>query len=363
MMHEHWMSRALMLAEKGRLGVSPNPMVGACVVQGRRLVGEGWHRIFGQAHAEAEALRRAGRQARGATLYVTLEPCSSWGKTPPCVLSIVRAGIRTVVIAMADPNPENHHKGIRFLRNRGIRVITGILKKEAESLNRAFIHWIRTGRPRVTLKMAQSLDGKIATSHGESRWISSLPARGYVQKLRASSDAVLVGTETVLQDNPELIVHSGSRAENKPWRVILDRKIRIPVSSKVFRRGPLTLCAVSERVLSSRKNVSKISGKGRILLPVREKSGRLDLRDLLDQLGAMGVASLLVEGGGETAWSFLNDGLVQKVIWILAPKLIGGRSSKTSLEGRGIAKLTQAIPVQNMKVSRLGPDWLMEGDL
>ena len=361
MNHEIWMRKALELAEKGRYRVSPNPKVGACVVRGGKLVGEGYHRFFGGAHAEIEALRQAGIRARGATLYVTLEPCSSWGKTPPCTQAIQKAGIAHVVMAMIDPNPLNQGKGVRFLKSQGIRVTQGILAREAAALNDSFCYWIKTGVPRVTLKMAQSLDGKIATVSGQSRWISSEPARRYVQELRATHDAILVGGNTALQDDPSLRVKGIPGASRlRPWRVVLDAKLKVPASAKVFKGNPPALRVVSEKEI---RNVRKTLASGAMLIPVPEIRGRLDLNAALKTLGGLGISSLLVEGGGETAWSFLRAGVVHRVVWIVAPKFLGGRLAKTSLEGEGIADLSGAWSLKKMKISRLGPDLVIEGYL
>lgn len=358
----HWMAQALALAAKGGVFVSPNPQVGACVVKAGRLVASGYHARFGGPHAEVEALRKAGVKARGATLYVTLEPCSSWGKTPPCVDAILRSGISRVVTAMTDPNPLNRGKGVLMLRRAGIAVTEGILRGAAEHQNEPFSKWVKTGLPFVTLKMAQSLDGKIASPNGRSRWISGSESRSFVHFLRQQNDAVLVGKKTWMLDNPLL---SGDPAGipsalEKPWRVVIDPDLEVSPRRRVFKGNQITIQAVS---CERRKKLSKKTSlkEARNILFVKEKKGRLDLRDLLQQLGSLGITRLLVEGGGETAWSLLSARLVDKVFWVVAPKFIGGRDSVTSVEGDGFKDPNKALNLKFLSCRRLGQDWLFEG--
>lgn len=357
-----WMSQALVLASKGGVFVSPNPQVGACVVKAGRLVSSGYHARFGGPHAEVEALKKAGLKARGATLYVTLEPCSSWGKTPPCIEAILRSGISRVVIAMTDPNPVNRGKGILLLRRAGIAVTAGVLSGAAEYQNEPFSKWIKTGFPFVTLKMAQSLDGKIASSDGRSRWISGLESRAFVHSLRQQNDAVLVGMKTWMLDDPLLSgdLSGTPSAREKPWRVVIDPAMQIPSKRRVFKGNQITIQAVSREC---RKNLSKkvFDEETRNILLVKEKNGRLDLRDLLKQLGSLGVTRLLVEGGGETAWSLLSANLVDKVFWVVAPKFIGGRDAVTSVEGDGFLDPNKALNIKSLSCRRMGSDWLFEG--
>lgn len=357
-----WMSHALILAAKGGVFVSPNPQVGACVVKAGRLVSSGYHARFGGPHAEVEALRKAGEKARRATLYVTLEPCSSWGKTPPCIEAILRSGISRVVIAMTDPNPVNRGKGVLLLRRAGIAVTEGVLRGAAEHQNEPFSKWIRTGFPFVTLKMAQSLDGKIASSDGRSRWISGLESRAFVHSLRQQNDAVLVGMKTWMLDDPLLsAAPSGTPSvREKPWRVVIDPAMQIPPKRRIFKGNQITIQAVS---CECRKSLSKkvFLKERRNILFVKEKKGRLDLRDLLKQLGSLGVTRLLVEGGGETAWSLLSANLVDKVFWVVAPKFIGGRDAVTSVEGEGFQDPNNALNLKFLSCRQMGSDWLFEG--
>jgi len=333
-------------------------MVGACVVRRGRLVGEGYHRFYGGAHAEILALKNAAGKTRGATLYVSLEPCATWGKTPPCVSEIVRAGVRRVVVGALDPNPKNHGRGIRVLKRLRISVTAGVLAEEALKRNEAFVKWVKKRMPFVTLKMAQSLDGKIATRTGRSRGISSPAARRFVRRLRGEQDAILIGKNTLLADNPKLSPPlTGMRPlPGKPWRIALDPDSEVSAGARIFQGKQLTLIAVSEKKAKDR--LSRRKGLTLILVP--EKKGRLDLKNLLRQLASLGVAKLLVEGGGETAWSLLSQGLVDKAYWIVAPKIIGGRSAKTSVEGKGVRLPQEAMGCRPVKISRLGEDLLLE---
>jgi diaminohydroxyphosphoribosylaminopyrimidine deaminase / 5-amino-6-(5-phosphoribosylamino)uracil reductase len=353
-----WMNQALRLAEKGRGWASPNPLVGACLVKKNRLVASAFHAKFGGLHAEVEAIQKAGKRAKGATLYVTLEPCSTYGKTPPCTDTILSAGIKRVVVGAVDSNPRHNGKGIQILKKHAVSVTVGIVRTEAEEQNQTFFKWIRTGIPFVTLKMAQSLDGKIASRTGKSRWISGPEARQWVHELRASQDAVLVGKNTVLLDDPRLTVRNG-KIRREPWRIVLDRKGEISKRAHLLRSHGSVILACSERFF--KRAAQKFNQVSVTILPLKEHDGKLDLNELLKRLGALGITSLLVEGGGEAAWSFLNSKLVDKVAWVIAPKIIGGKDAKTSVEGLGVDSLKQAPGVQVERISALGQDFLIEG--
>ncbi len=361
---EKWMRRALELGEKGRFSTSPNPMVGAVLARAGKQIAEGYHEKYGGPHAETIALKKAGPRARGGSLYVTLEPCATWGKTPPCVAAILESGVREVFIAAVDPNPKNSGKGILALTKAGIKVRKGILSSEVQLQNEAFFKYARTGLPFVTLKMAQSLDGKIAARSGLSRWISSGVSRDFVHRLRAEQDAILVGTQTLLKDDPFLSPRfnpSGLIQKGKPWRIVLDRRLKISPAARVFRGEQITGIAISEKIFKNLPAKTKKFKNSCILLPIPERQGKLDLRSLLKRLGGLGVAKLLVEGGGETAWSFLEAGLVDRFFWIVAPKFLGGSQAKTSVEGRGVARPSQAIRPKRLTCEPLGEDWLFEG--
>ena len=357
--HEAWMLKAITLAEKGRFSVSPNPMVGAFIVKKGRVIAKGYHQQYGGHHAEVDALKRAGKKAKGATLYVTLEPCATFGKTPPCVDAVIQAGIKRVVIGSQDPTRQNRSKGIRTLKKAGIAVTLGVLSRETQKQNEAFFKWAKTGLPFVTLKMAQSLDGKIATRTGSSRWITSPDSRQFVHRLRYEQDAILVGKNTFQADNPQLSPRlKAQKGFGKPWRIAIVSSLNVSSKARIFKGKELSFFAISEKKLNKKKTLRK----GMNIISVREKKGRLDLMDLLKKLGSLGVAKLLVEGGGELAWSFLEKGFVDKAYWIIAPKMIGGREAITSVEGEGFSDPNHALNCQVTRVSQMGRDWLFEGE-
>jgi diaminohydroxyphosphoribosylaminopyrimidine deaminase/5-amino-6-(5-phosphoribosylamino)uracil reductase len=354
--HDRWMKRALELALQGEGHVHPNPMVGCVIVKGNKLIAGGCHRAFGQAHAEVEALRQAGSKARGATLYINLEPCVHWGKTPPCVEAIDRAGVKEVVIPFKDPNPLVKGKGIRYLRRNGITVRTGILENEARELNRAFIWWMQKKRPYVTLKIAASLDGKIAAASGESRWITGTAARREGHRMRAQADAVAVGIETVLKDNPRLTSHGFGR---NPCRVIFDSRLRIPASARALDSSAQTIIFTSSRSSASQRRRLEKPGT-RVIILRSDSSGRLSLHEALKRLGEMDITHLMVEGGGRLLGSFLREKLANEVVWFAAPILIGheGRSAVGELN---VKKLSSAWHLKNIEIKMLGQDLCIKG--
>ena len=355
---EYWMNRALRLAEKGRPFTSPNPLVGACLVKHHQLIAEGYHTRFGCPHAEIEVLSRAGKKAAGATLYVTLEPCSTYGKTPPCTEAIKRAKIKKVVIGTIDPNPKHNGRSISFFKKNDIQVKTGILKGRVLEQNETFIKWIKSGLPFVVLKMAQSLDGKIASKTGSSRWISGEKARHWVHHLRARMDAVLIGKNTLFTDDPRLTARNG-QISKLPWRIILDSNAESSVHSRIFKqKGPVVLVCLEQ---NAKKAVRKFDRLSVTVLPIQERKGKVDLHELMKHLGSVGISSLLVEGGGEVAWSFIEEKLVDKICWVIAPKIIGGRNAKTSVEGEGISLLDRAPKIRSLRSRFLGEDLLIEG--
>jgi diaminohydroxyphosphoribosylaminopyrimidine deaminase/5-amino-6-(5-phosphoribosylamino)uracil reductase len=346
-----WMRRALKLAARGRGRTAPNPMVGAVVVRDGELVGEGYHPRAGEPHAEIYALRSAGDAARGATLYVTLEPCCHHGRTPPCTEAVLAAGISRVVAAMADPFPRVSGGGFRILREAGVGVEVGLLEAEAVELSRAYLKVQRTGLPWVTLKMAMSLDGKIATRTGDSRWVTGEAARRHVHRLRDWNDAVLIGSGTALADDPELTPRiPGAR---NPVRVVADRRARIPLEGKLAgaAREIPTLILTGEEALTG-----PLEAKGVQVERIAESAGRLDLRAGLARLATRGLHSILCEGGAELAAALLNQGLVDEVAWFIAPKLVGGREAPGPLGGVGIASMAEALQLERIHVRRLGED-------
>jgi diaminohydroxyphosphoribosylaminopyrimidine deaminase/5-amino-6-(5-phosphoribosylamino)uracil reductase len=356
---ERWIRRALELAVRGRGQVHPNPMVGCVLVRGDKVVAEGYHHGFGKDHAEVDAIKKAGSRAKGTTLYANLEPCVHFGKTPPCVVAIAGSGIRRVVAAMRDPNPQVAGKGFAFLRKHGGRVTQGILQKEAAELNRAFITWVTQHRPYVTLKAAVSLDGKIATATGDSRWITTPAARARGHALRAEIDAIAVGAGTILKDNPALTAHGAGR---NPRRVIFDSLLRIPLKSQVLKSGGQTMIMTTSRAPAARRRALERKGVA-VYTIARDKAGLVSLPEALRVLAREGVAHLLVEGGGTLNASFLSTGLVDEAVWFIAPKIIGGAAAKTAVEGAGVAKVANAWGLKVVEIDAIGPDICIRGKM
>ena len=358
------MQHALALAEKGRGRTSPNPLVGAVVVKGNRLIAGGYHARLGGPHAEAVALRRARRRTHGATLYVTLEPCVHWGRTGPCVEKILQSGVKRVVAAMRDPNPLVQGRGIRRLRQAGLSIKVGVLEKEARELNRPFMTVMTQHRPYVTIKVAQSLDGKIATRSGESRWISGPQARRFVHRLREEVDAIAVGVNTVLKDDPLLLARpNGRRSRRQPKRIVLDRSLRTPLSATLVKSAHLSpvILAIGKDV--PQRKIRPFLKTGAQFLKVKSGGDRLDLKELLRKLAAMEVAHLLMEGGGTLIGEAFDKKVVDEVYLFIAPKMIGGKDAPTAIEGKGIARITQAVLVREMQWKQIGRDILIHGYL
>jgi len=362
-----WMREALRLARKGYGRTSPNPMVGALIVRGDRVLGRGWHRGPGRPHAEVEALenaRRQGHLVRGATLVVTLEPCSTWGRTPPCTDAILSAGIREVIVGAVDPNPRHAGRGLKLLKAAGVRVQVGILAAECLALNEPFNHWIVHRRPLVTVKAAMTLDGKIATATGESKWITGPRARAYGRRLRLGSDAVLVGIETVLADDPSLLPRT-----RIPWRgrrVILDARARTPLTAQVVTDSACGRTVVVVGPRAPRYRVRELARRVTVWeAPLveggdKDRRGRLDLVWLLDRLGREEVTHLLVEGGGEVQASFLMSGLAQRVAFFYAPVILGGAGSRRAVAGEGARSWEEILRLCDLRWRRLGSDLLLE---
>ncbi len=360
------MDLALRLARRGYGRTSPNPMVGAVVVQNGRSIGQGWHRGAGQPHAEIEAMRDAaqrGHNLRGATLYVTLEPCSTHGRTPPCTDAIIASGIAHVVAGAIDPNPRHGGCGFEILRHAGLGVVTGVGGEACERLNEAFNHWIVRETPFVTVKAAMSLDGKIATTSGESKWITSLRSRAFGMKLRRGADAILVGINTVLKDNPRLTIRrQGEETARALRRIVLDAQARTPLDAQILAGSSsgLTTCVVSEK--APRERVEPLASRARVWVgPLRD--GKIDLGWLLAQLGKERVVSLLVEGGGEVNASFLTGGYGQRIAFFYAPIILGGRHAPTAVDGIGAKSLLESIRLRDVIWRSLGPDLLLTGRL
>jgi diaminohydroxyphosphoribosylaminopyrimidine deaminase/5-amino-6-(5-phosphoribosylamino)uracil reductase len=349
------MRRALSLARRAVGRTSPNPMVGAVLVKGGRIVAQDYHRKAGQPHAEALALAQAGPAARGATLYVSLEPCCHTQKrTPPCTDAIIEAGIKRVVVAMKDPNPSVSGRGIRKLRSAGIDVSVGVLEEEARALNEAYIKHITTGRPFVILKTAMTLDGKIATPKGQSKWITGEQSRRLVHRLRGSVDAIVTAVGTVRADDPELTARVGGATS--PVRVIIDPLLKSPLNARVFKCPPDTILVTR----TQNRKLDKLIKIG--VSPIMFKE-ELQLKWLMKKLGSMGFNSVLIEGGSALNGHALMEGVVDKVYYFIAPKIIGGRESYPAVGGKDYLPLEKALKLRDMKVRRVGEDILVEGYL
>jgi diaminohydroxyphosphoribosylaminopyrimidine deaminase / 5-amino-6-(5-phosphoribosylamino)uracil reductase len=358
------MTRALHLAARGRGRTSPNPMVGAVVVSRGRIVGEGFHRQAGGPHAEVIALQAAGPRAKGGTLYVTLEPCSHTDKrTPPCVPAILAAGIRRVVVAMRDPNPLVRGEGLRQLKRAGVRLSVGCLEKQAERLNDSYIHRMKTGRPLIVLKMAMTLDGKTATASGESQWITGPEARRHAHHLRSEVDAIMVGVNTVLSDNPQLTARLGRPIARQPLRIVMDSRLRTPLAATILsqrlRRG--TVIATTGH--APRARLARFRRLGVQVLALSAERGKVSLRACLKQLTKMGINHLLIEGGSELAASALRSGVVDRLRLYIAPRLLGGNDAKGIIGGSCPRNLARALSVSSLSVKKIGPDLVLEGTL
>jgi diaminohydroxyphosphoribosylaminopyrimidine deaminase/5-amino-6-(5-phosphoribosylamino)uracil reductase len=361
---EQFMQEALALAAQARGRTSPNPMVGSIVVKDGRIVGRGYHVKAGAPHGEVVALEDAGEQAKGATLYITLEPCCHYGggkRTPPCTRAIIAAGIRRVVAAMRDPNPLVSGQGVEELRQAGIVVELSVLETEAAALNEVFIKYITTKRPFVLLKVAASLDGKIATVTGESRWITNERSRLLVHQLRDQVDAVMVGINTVLRDDPLLTTRLPGGGGRDPMRIVVDTHLRIPCEARLLAASATACTVIATSPAAPSEKRLQLEAAGAKVLIVESDGPGISLGPLMDQLGAMQVTSILLEGGGELHCSALGAGIVDKVLYFLAPKLIGGRSAPMAIAGEGFARLEEAVTLERMQVRQLDGDLLIEG--
>lgn len=347
-----YMNLALQLASATVGQTSPNPMVGSVVVNNGEIVGVGTHLKAGTGHAEVHALNMAGEKAKGGTIYVTLEPCSHFGKTPPCADLIIARGINRVVIATLDPNPLVAGRGVAKLRDANIEVVTGILKVEAEELNKVFFHYITKKLPYVTMKSATSLDGKIATSTGESKWITGVEAREDVHQLRHRHDAILVGIGTVLADNPSLTTRLETGGKN-PIRIILDTRLQIQTNCKVVTDQ----LAETWIITTNQANVSKLQQLKELGVKVfRLEEDTIEISTMLQLLGKNGITSVFVEGGGMVNDSFLRSKLINEVITYIAPKIIGGKDAPSAFSGIGFQSLTEALNLKVKEVKQLGND-------
>ncbi len=360
---KEYMRLALRLAIKAKGRTSPNPLVGAVIVKDNRIIGKGYHRRAGEPHAEINALDMAGRRTRGAILYLNLEPCAHFGRTPPCTKKIISSGIKEVVVAMIDPNPLNCGQGVKKLRKAGVKVKVGVLEEEAKKINEVYIKYITTTKPFVILKTAMSLDGKIVTKTGDSKWITNEKSRKYAHKLRSEVDAILVGIETVLKDDPRLTVRMSDvrcqMSDRNPIRIVVDSRARIPIEAKILNHEAPAIVATTK--LASKRKIEVIEKKGVRVLVIRDRNKKVNLKELLKRLGGLEITSLLVEGGGKINASFLENDLVDKVLFFIAPKIIGGEKALTPVEGEGIERIKQAVKLKNISIKRFGEDVLIEG--
>lgn len=367
----YYMKRALELAKFGEGHTAPNPLVGAVIVKDGQIIGEGWHAVYGGPHAEIMAFQSLNASAEGATLYVTLEPCSHFGKTPPCVDAIIAHKISKVVVAMLDPNPLVSGRGVQKLTEHGITVKTGILESESADLNEPFLKFITTGCPLIIVKTAMTLDGKLASVTGDSKWISNTASRQLVHKMRNKYSGIMVGIGTVLADDPSLTTRLDVTAQDDtvkqsfvsadPHRIIVDTHARTPLTAKVLNlhdSKAMTIIATTE--LAPLESRLALEAKGATVLTLPSKDGHVDLKALIVKLGEMHIDSVLVEGGSELNFSLFNEQLVDRVFSFIAPKIIGGRNAKTPVAGEGIAMMRDAIQLENVKVSMIESDILIE---
>jgi len=358
---KQWMGLALDLAAKALGFTRPNPAVGAVLVKNGRLVARGYHRAAGRPHAEAMALRRAGKAARGATLYLNLEPCCHFGRTPPCTDAVIRAGVRRVVASMLDPNPLVGGKGIEQMRAAGIEVDVGLLAREAEILNEPFLTFHRLGRPLFVAKWAMTLDGRMSTRGGDSRWISNEQSRRYVHELRARYDAVMVGIGTVLADNPRLNVRlPGRRRVIQPTRIIVDGTGKLPLKANCLNPAGAGPTIVATTVAASREWVSQLLRRDLTVLVVDGSHGNVDLVSLAEQLHGLGIQSVLVEGGPRVLNSFFAAGLVDRVVAFVAPRIVGG-GPKSALGGWGVREMKDAVTLEDTTIRHFDEDVCIEG--
>lgn len=365
-----WMRRALRLAERGCGYVNPNPMVGCVIVKENRAIGEGWHERCGGLHAERNALKNCHEDPAGATLYVTLEPCCHWGRTPPCTDAIIENHIGHVVVGCLDPNPQVAGKGVQLLREAGIDVTVGVCEEECRRLNAVFFHYITHGTPYVVLKYAMTLDGKIATYTGDSRWVTGEVARAQVHETRHWLPGILIGVGTVLADDPLLTCRRamGKGEGRNPIRIVCDSHARTPLDSQLIRtaRDIPTILAITESAAHTEQAAALQAAGAQLLVCAEQEDGqkgRVSLPDLMQQLGKQGIDGILLEGGATLAFSALQAGIVQHVQAYIAPKLLGGATALTPVGGAGFARMADALSLSHLTVTPLGDDFKIEGDI
>lgn len=355
------MRRALKLAAKGTGYTSPNPLVGAVIVKDGRIIGEGFHRLYGSDHAEVDAFKNATEDVRGADMYVTLEPCSHYGKTPPCARAIVEKGISRVFIGLTDPNPLVSGKGIQILMENGIQVESGILEEEGRKLNEIFLKYITTELPFCIMKTAMTLDGKIATASGDSKWITGELSRKHVHELRHRVSAIMAGIGTILADDPMLTTRLEGRSGKDPVRIIIDSSARIPLEAKVLNPDSKAGAIIAATAKADKQKIKALEAKGAEVIITPLKDNGVDLSFLMRELGKRKIDSVLLEGGGSLNYSALKSGIVDKVNSFIAPKIIGGENARTPVEGEGIAYMKDAIMLHKTEFYKFGDDIMVEG--
>ena len=355
-----YMRRAMELAERGVGFTNPNPMVGAVIVKGGKVIGEGWHERCGEWHAERNAFKNCTVPAEGATMYVTLEPCCHYGKTPPCTEAIIEHGIARVVVGMEDPNPLVAGKGIALLREAGIEVVCGVEEEALREQNRVFLKYISTKLPWVAMKTAMTLDGKIATRTGDSKWITGAEARAYVHELRHRFMAILVGIGTAVADDPLLNCRIEGRGVRQPIRVVVDSNARLSLDSQLVKTAGEYRTIVAHTRFAPEERVKALRETGVEMLLCKEKEGLVDVRNLLELLGLSGIDSILLEGGGSLNYTFLSEGLADELYAFIAPKIVGGMNAKTPVEGAGMEKMADAINLELENVLNIGHDVLLK---
>ncbi|TAM41827.1 bifunctional diaminohydroxyphosphoribosylaminopyrimidine deaminase/5-amino-6-(5-phosphoribosylamino)uracil reductase RibD [bacterium] len=357
---EYYMRLALKLALKAKGKTSPNPLVGALVVKNGRIVGSGFHAKAGLAHAEINALDEAGKKAKGATLYVTLEPCAHTGRTPPCVNRVIESGIKEVVVGLIDPNPLNNGRGIALIKQHNIKVRHGVLSDELAKINESFIKYITTKLPFVTVKVAESLDGRIATYTGDSKWITSDKSRAFAHKIRKDYDAIMVGVNTVLRDNPRLNAWSSGRQSVK---IIIDSNLSTPEDANIFSKdSQVIIITLPSRPGQETENRKRLLEKAKII-EVKEKSGQINLRDALKKIARLQITNIIVEGGGTLIGSLFDEKLVDRILFFISPKIIGGKDAISSVMGKGVRRVDQAIKLRGVKFRRFGEELLVEAEV
>ncbi|GAX60625.1 diaminohydroxyphosphoribosylaminopyrimidine deaminase / 5-amino-6-(5-phosphoribosylamino)uracil reductase [Candidatus Scalindua japonica] len=356
----YYMRMAIRLARKGIGKTSPNPMVGAVIVAKGEVIGQGYHKRCGDHHAEINAINSAKQNINGSTFYITLEPCSHYGRTPPCVDALIKETPGRVVVGSLDPNPEVNGKGIKILRSKGIKVDVGILEHECMRLNKYYFKFVKTGMPYITVKYAQTLDGRIATRGGDSQWISSEASRKYVHRLRSINGGIMVGAGTVTADNPQLTVRH-VKGKN-PFRIIVDSRLRIPIKSSVLTDANSHLTIIATTSSAPAVKIAAVEKLGvEVWVVKKERNGRVSLRDLLRKLGKREIMSVLVEGGSEIVTSLLKAGLVDKMIIPIAPKIVG--KGLESIGDLNINKINNSIKFSSFKTMKKGDDIVFEGTI